>query len=191
MMQIILLSHGLFYITLFADIILILGVIFSVLVPAHRIWPPPSKSSWQYYLSWLFIITASVGVPIVGILDWESSGFTSFLRFIIGGAMIIIAGILSYWGIRTLSLHQSLGLEGKLVTTGPYQHTRNPQYLALIIFYFAVIIIASSYLALLTGILLIIMYAITPFSEEPWLLEQYGEEYEKYCSKVPRFLGVS
>ncbi|MFW9801217.1 MAG: methyltransferase family protein [Candidatus Thorarchaeota archaeon] len=179
----------LFYIVLISDIILLLGVAFSVGYPKYRIWPPPSKNSWQYWASWTFIIISSVGVPVIGLLDWESLGSIHWARIVVGGILILFFAYLTYWGIRTLSLHQSLGLEGKLVTKGPYKYTRNPQYLGLMLFYIAVILVTSSYLAFLTGGLLILMYAITPFSEEPWLEEIFGDEYLEYRKSVPRFIG--
>lgn len=180
----------LFYIVLISDIILLLGLGISIRFPRYRIWPPPSKSSWQYWASWIFITIASVGVPLVGIFDWDSLGPLHWIRFVIGGLLIPISAILVFWGLRTLSLHQSLGLEGELVTAGPYRYTRNPQYLALILFYISIILITSSYLTLLSGLLLILMYAITPLSEEPWLEDQFGDVYRKYCKNIPRFLGL-
>ncbi|MHA1933706.1 MAG: methyltransferase family protein [Candidatus Thorarchaeota archaeon] len=180
----------LFYTVLFSDIILLLGVAFSVGIPRYRIWPPPSKNSWQYWVSWIFITISSVGVPVIGLLDWESLGPIHWIRFAVGGLLMLGFVLLIYWGVRTLSLHQSLGLEGKLITTGPYKYTRNPQYLALILFYVSVILVTSSYLAFLTGSLLIMMYAITPLSEEPWLEDLFGVEYLDYRKRVPRFVGL-
>ncbi|MHA2080659.1 MAG: methyltransferase family protein [Candidatus Thorarchaeota archaeon] len=75
------------------------------------------------------------------------------------------------------------------IDTGPYQYTRNLQYLVLILFYISVILITSSYFALLSGTLLILMYAITPLSEEPWLVDQFGEVYRECCIRIPRFFG--
>jgi protein-S-isoprenylcysteine O-methyltransferase Ste14 len=28
-----------------------------------------------------------------------------------------------------------------------------------------------------------------PLAEEPWLRDQFGEHYERYCDRVPRFVG--
>jgi protein-S-isoprenylcysteine O-methyltransferase Ste14 len=179
----------LLYIVLLSNIILLLGVAFSVSFPKYRIWPPPSRNSWQYWASWTFIIISSVGVPVIGLLDWESLGPIHWAWFAVGGILILLFAYLIYWGIQTLSLHQSLGLEGKLITTGPYKYTRNPQYVGLILFYIAFILVTSSYLAFLTGSLLILMYAVTPLSEEPWLEELFGDEYLKYRKSVPRFVG--
>lgn len=182
---------ALYYVVLIADIVLLLGLALSILVPEHRIWPPPRKNSWQYRASWFFIVLASVGAPIVGILDWESLGPIYWIRIPIGIAVIVFAAILSLWAIRTLSMHQSLGLTGNLVSDGPYRHSRNPQYVALILFYLSFILITASYMELVSGALLSIMYALTPLSEEPWLKEQFGQEYEDYCRRVPRFIGLT
>ncbi|MHA1138089.1 MAG: hypothetical protein ACTSSE_16540 [Candidatus Thorarchaeota archaeon] len=100
----------LFYIVLISDIILFLGLGVSIHFPRYRIWPPSSRTSWQYWASWIFITLSSVGVPLVGIFDWESLGPLHWIRFVIGGLLIPISAFLVFWGLRTLRLHQSLGL---------------------------------------------------------------------------------
>ncbi|MHA2208040.1 MAG: hypothetical protein ACXABV_02620 [Candidatus Thorarchaeota archaeon] len=80
----------LFYIVLLSDIILLLGVAFSVGLPRYRIWPPPSKNSWQYWASWIFITISSVGVPVIGLLDWESLGPIHWARFVVAGILILL-----------------------------------------------------------------------------------------------------
>ncbi len=179
----------LYLIVLGSDIILLAGLGISILTPSHRIWPPPKRDSWQYWASWFFISVASIGVPLVGILDWDSMWLLHWTRFPVATGMVIISSVIIYKSIKTLSYHQSLGLEGTLVESGPYRYTRNPQYVGLILFYIATIIFTNSFLALITGSLLILVYAATPFSEEPWLLERYGEPYARYKQRVPRFWG--
>jgi hypothetical protein len=36
-------------VTLFAQAILFCFTAISWFAPAHRIWPPPSRNSWQFY----------------------------------------------------------------------------------------------------------------------------------------------
>jgi protein-S-isoprenylcysteine O-methyltransferase Ste14 len=31
---------------------------------------------------------------------------------------------------------------------------------------------------------------LLPLAEEPWLREAFGDEFERYCEEVPRFVGV-
>ena len=90
----------------------------------------------------------------------------------------------------TLSLSQSYGLKGELVTNGPYSFSRNPQYVGFVILYSGLILATDSYYALVTWLAFILLILLTPFSEEPWLKEQYGEEYLAYKERVPRFVGI-
>jgi protein-S-isoprenylcysteine O-methyltransferase Ste14 len=95
---------------------------------------------------------------------------------------------ISGWAIKTLSLHQSHGLKGKLVLTGPYKYTRNPQYIGIIFLIIGALFLFNSLLFLINGTLGIIIFLILPFAEEPWLEKQYGEKYNEYKKKVRRFL---
>jgi protein-S-isoprenylcysteine O-methyltransferase Ste14 len=180
----------LFAAVLAANSLLFLGVAISISFPKSRIWPPQRRNSWQFWISWVFSVIGMGGVPLVGIFDFETLSYVHWSHFLIGGFMILIGGSFSYWGTRTLSTHQSLGLKGKLVTTGPYKFTRNPQYVGFILLYAGVILATSSFMALVTGTLVAVVFVILPFSEEPWLQQQYGKPYEEYCKRVPRFIGL-
>lgn len=71
---------------------------------------------------------------------------------------------------------------------GPYQYTRNPQYLGLIIAIIGAILVYNSLFILIFGILGILIFLILPFAEEPWLKEQFGNYYEEYFKRVKRFI---
>ena len=131
-----------------------------------------------------------IGSPLVGILDFETLGHGHWIRFLIGGLAILLGGGIAMWGTETLSAHQSLGLKGKLATKAPYQYSRNSQYIGFILLYGGIILLTYSLMALVTAIMVIVVFAILPFSEEPWLRQQYGKAYEEYCRKVPRFIGL-
>lgn len=180
----------LFTIVLLANLLVLFGLFITLFFPKTRIWPPPGKRSWQFWSTWILGTIGMIGVPVVGILDSETLGYTHWSRFLIGGSLILFAVPFAIWAIRTLSVHQTSGLKGTLVTRGPYQYTRNPQYVADILLYIGVILITSSFMALMTGILVILWFALAPFSEEPWLQQQFGKQYEEYCNNVPRFIGL-
>lgn len=180
----------LFVIVLVADFLLLFGVVFSIVFPKRRIWPPPKKSSWQFRITWFFSTIGMVGSPLLGLIDFNSLWDLHWIYFLTGFLSIGIGSSIAIWGSTTLSWHQSLGLKGKVVTEGPYQYTRNPQYLGFISVYAGIILITSSFMVLVTGTIVIITFVILPFSEEPWLLEQYGKAYKAYCENVPRFIGL-
>ena len=46
----------------------------------------------------------------------------------------------------------------------------------------------NSFYALVIGFVGNIWFLLTPFVEEPWLREQFKEEYYDYYKKVPRFI---
>jgi len=181
---------ALFILILVADFMLIFGVTTSIFFPQHRIWPPPKKDSWQFWVSWIFSAIGMIGSPLVGILDFGTLGTGHWLYFLIGCLAILIGIGIALWGTTTLSTHQSLGLKGKFVTEGPYRYSRNPQYVGFILLYAGFILVTYSFIALVTCIIVATVFAILPFSEEPWLRQQYGETYVKYCKRVPRFISL-
>jgi protein-S-isoprenylcysteine O-methyltransferase Ste14 len=181
----------LFNVFFVVDFVLIFGVMFSVRFPKRRVWPPPQKGSWQFWASWIVATLGMLGTPILGALDFNSLGGWNWIYLLTGGLFITLGTIIVIWAITTLSEHQSLGLKGKIITGGPYQHSRNPQYLGFIILYSGIILTTFSFMALVTGTIIIAMFVLLPFSEEPWLLQEYGKAYENYCTKVPRFLSVN
>ncbi|HSV49388.1 MAG TPA: isoprenylcysteine carboxylmethyltransferase family protein [Candidatus Acidoferrales bacterium] len=173
-----------------ADILLLSVVAFSVLFPKSRIWPPPKKDTWQQWLSWALFTIVMFGVPLIGVLDFHSLGLDYFLQLLVGGLLFVLGLGIDLWGTKTLSAQQSMGNTGKIITTGPYRYTRNPQYVGFIILFIGIIFLTASSMALVTGVFAIFLFLIIPFSEEPWLKEQYGNPYIDYCKKVPRFIGI-
>jgi len=180
----------LFGVVLTAELLLILVVIVSILFPKSRVWPPPKKDPWQQWVSWALFAVSMFGVPLIGVLDFGSIGQGHWSRFLFGGLAILIGFGIDIWGTRTLTAQQSLGAKGRIITEGPYRFTRNPQYVGFILIYAGIVLAAYSTWALVTGAFLVFAFLILPFSEEPWLRQQYGEEYVEYCKMVPRFVGI-
>jgi protein-S-isoprenylcysteine O-methyltransferase Ste14 len=180
----------LFGVILTADILLLVVIAISVFFQKSRIWPPPKKDSWQQWVSWTLFTIVMFGVPLIGLLDFQSLGIGHWIRFLVGGILFMLGLGIDLWGTKTLSAQQSLGKKGEIITNGPYRYTRNPQYVGFITLYVGIIFLTASYFALITGLLAIFLFFIIPFSEEPWLREQYGKPYEEYCKRVPRFIGL-
>lgn len=179
-----------FQVTLVALLLLGVALLASILRPERRIWPPPGRHSWQYRAVWILIDTATLGILVVGVLDWNTFIFDHWLRLPIGAAVAFGGGGFALWGIRHLSWHASLGLEADLVRTGPYRWTRNPQYVGDIVMLVGWGIVFNSLEAWILCGLGIAWFAMAPLAEEPWLREQYGEPYERYRRQVPRFLRI-
>jgi protein-S-isoprenylcysteine O-methyltransferase Ste14 len=77
----------------------------------------------------------------------------------------------------------------RLVTSGPYQLSRNPMYLAVaaILLGWAVLY-ASSRLALYALLVMIACHLRVLLGEEPWAERTFGAEWESYRANVPRWL---
>ncbi len=174
--------------TLVAEAFLGGSLVVTLLSPRFRVWPPPKRTSWQYVFTWGLTLVSFAGILALGILDWDSFVLRHWLRFPIGIAIIASSLVLVMWAIRTLGLHASQGLEGRLVEQGPYRFTRNPQYVADIAMLAGFAILSNSILALFTSLLGMAWFVLAPYTEEPWLRERYGADYDVYMRKVPRFL---
>ena len=174
------------------DVVLLLslgsGAAWSVFSPTKRLWPPPNKGSWQHRITWIFFYLVFVSNAALLILDWNSWIYESNLRFILGIPLALLGGLLVAWGLTSLGVHNTSGLKGGFVSTGPYQFTRNPQYLGDMILFIGLSLIANSHYLWVTHLLTIIVFAIAPLAEETWLLEQYGDKYIEYKQGTSRFL---
>ena len=176
-------------VVLVADFSLLTAIAVSVFFPKHRIWPPPKKDSWEQFVSWALFSVVMFGVPLSGVFDLQSLGFIKWFHIAIGAAFFLLGLGIDLWGTRTLTAQQSLGKKGIVITEGPYRYTRNPQYVGFITLFIGIIFLTLSISALITGAFAILLFFLIPFSEEPWLREQYGKPYEDYCRVVPRFIG--
>ena len=177
-------------ITLVSQAILFSFTAISLLAPAHRMWPPPSRNSWQCHATWFLSWVSLSGVFLLALLAGNSLGLPAWLRVGMGVPLLGLAVLLIAWGFRELSLSRSLGLPGPFIRSGPYQLSRNPQYLGACIYLVALVVLSGSHLTLVGCLAIALWFLATPFVEEPWLAERYGAEYEAYRRAVPRFFGL-
>jgi protein-S-isoprenylcysteine O-methyltransferase Ste14 len=141
----------------------LIALVLTLCLKNVQVWPPPSKRSWQFWFTW---------ISVLGILDQGTLGLNHYPRFIIAGILILISVPIGLSAIHQLSFKQTLGLEGKFITTGIYRYTRNPQYVTHILLIAAVVLVANSALALQVGIPYALWFMLAPFSEETWLIKQ-------------------
>ena len=69
-----------------------------------------------------------------------------------------------------------------------YRYSRNPQYMADIGIVGGWMILSAATWAMVVGLAGIAVLITAPFSEEPWLKDQYGKAFEDYSNRVRRFL---
>ncbi|HEC39294.1 hypothetical protein LCGC14_1563570 [marine sediment metagenome] len=175
-------------ITIIANSAIIGGIIITIFKPKYRLWPPPSKNSWQFWMVWILSIFSYLGILVLSILDWDNFIYSHWSRYPIAIIFILVGLFIAIWGVKSLSVHSSLGLKGTLITQGIYKYSRNPQYLGDILLFMGIIILTNSSMTFITGFLGILWNVLTPFTEEPWLKKQFKESYYEYCKKVRRFI---
>ena len=182
------LTQTLFIVGIIIIFILLATVVWSVARPDHRVWPPPGRASWQYRLTWIGWCAAIAINACLLLLDWNSWILGGGLRFLLGIPLALLGGLLAFWAIVTIGWTNSTGVKDGFLPSGPYRFTRNPQYVGDAVLFLGMSVIANSQLLWITHALLTLWFIIAPLSEETWLKEQYGEEYERYRREVPRFL---
>lgn len=182
------LIRTLFAIDLVVLFLLLAAIVWSVVRPDRRIWPPPARRSWQFVMTWI-CYRAALGLnACLLVLDWNSWVFAGGLRWLLGTPLALLGGMLALWGLATIGRKNSWGTRDGLVDSGPYRFTRNPQTLGFNVLFLGLSIIANSQFLWVTHGLLALVLIVMPLSEEVWLKEQYGQEYERYRRETPRFL---
>jgi len=75
-----------------------------------------------------------------------------------------------------------------LVTDGLYAHTRNPMYIGNMLILVGVAIASNSWACLITAVpLFVLVYVCIVATEEEFLRREFGEAFDSYCQKVPRW----
>nr|WP_233340814.1 methyltransferase [Haloprofundus sp. MHR1] len=174
--------------TVAADVTLILGYIISAVHPDRRVWPI-GDSSWRWWFNWSALSVVFAGFPVLAALDRDSFIVTERWSKLAGSGIAALGMRFALSALFELGWMESSGREGELRTDGIYQYTRNPQSVGFITFIVGAIIAVNSRKLAVHGILTILVYTLFPFAEEPWLREQYGQEYEQYRERTPRFIG--
>ena len=82
----------------------------------------------------------------------------------------------------------SQGRPDTLVTTGPYAVTRNPMYLGHLVFLTGLTLVTRSPVALAATAALVPWFDERARADHARLLTFFGEDYEQYAARVPRWL---
>jgi protein-S-isoprenylcysteine O-methyltransferase Ste14 len=135
-------------------------------------------------------------LPLSLFADFASPGHAGVACLFSLGAMLGTAGIaISFAGYRALRRHRAEVEPWQpapvLVTDGVFAWTRNPCYLGwlLALFGLALLLMLDWLLILLVPTALLLNLAVVR-PEERHLLRKFGETYENYQRRVPRYLFI-
>ena len=165
-------------------------LLWSALFPSHRIWPPQHYSRFTAVVTWVGTLAIFGPALWLGLTGWGSLGLPDWLRFGPGLLAVLLGNAFVWPAAFRFGFDQTSGDTGQLMTTGLYRYSRHPQYVAdmLMLTGWAVLTASGSALPVITAG--IAALAAAPFAEEPWLRETYGAQYDAYCKRTPRFIGV-
>ena len=113
----------------------------------------------------------------------------------VAGGASLLAGLLLYLHTAFRFSEEGKGTPApvdeptELVTGGVYARVRNPMYIAVLLCIAGQALLYRSVLVSwwALGCLIGFHNRVVDY-EEPHLLEKHGEEYERYCDQVPRWL---
>jgi protein-S-isoprenylcysteine O-methyltransferase Ste14 len=145
--------------------------------------PPPAVGLLMAAIMWL-------GTWLVPALTFMVPG-RSFLALgaALSGAIIDVVGVVAFRRARTTVNPIKPDTSSSLVVSGIYTRTRNPMYLGLLLILLGWATYLSNAMAflLLPGFIWYInRFQIEP--EEKALASRFGELFESYASRVPRWL---
>ncbi|AHZ24608.1 isoprenylcysteine carboxylmethyltransferase family protein (plasmid) [Haloferax mediterranei ATCC 33500] len=181
------LSEVLLGIGLVAGVVNLGGVWASIL--GYTSYYPLGEKNLQFHAFWGLSHTLNLSLLGLGILQFGTLGLPTWV-FYLGIVLAIVGFVTVTISTFDLGVEQTQGLEGELRTDGLYQYSRNPQYVGYVLATVGYAFIAGSPFAIpLCGFYLAWWFSF-PLAEEPWLREQYGDEYEQYLDRVPRFVGL-
>ncbi len=154
------------------------------------------------YRNWLFIILyLLLFVPSPLLFSPTYFGSQYFLLPLITGLVITIIGQLIRGATIGLAYIIRGGKDGKvyaeeLVTTGIFNHCRNPLYIGNILMLLGVGVLSNSllYVFVIMPVFCFIYHAIV-LAEEQFLANKFGDAFSLYCVRIDRWLpslkGVS
>ena len=180
----------LFIIGLLANAFLLTMLLLGQVKENFQFWPSTKHNSWQYRSLWGTVRILVVCIGLISWFEWSSLDIPNWLRFYVALPISVIAAMLGTTAFLQLGWRNTHGEAAGFIETGLYKYSRNPQYVFYsIAFIFLGILVASSKVIVLL-VLVSFCYLSSPFPEERWLVEQYGEKYLAYKRRVPRYLGL-
>ena len=145
-------------------------VLFTIVVPGTVAVYIPMRLVGGYFrpqpglLTWVGVMCTVIGAAIYFRCAWE-------------------------FAVRGLGTPAPIAPTKYLVTTALHRYVRNPMYIGVAI---AIpgqaALFHSVHVAVYTGVMLLMAHLFVVFYEEPTLRRQFGDSYEDYRRRVPRWI---
>lgn len=167
---------------------LLIAIIWSIIYPEKRIWPPKIATAGLKLRVWAATIAIFTSAFILGVLDWNALEWPAPFRWGLGFPLIILGNLFVWRGVFEIGANATSGEIDQLKTNGLYAWSRNPQYVADIFILLGWFAFSASIWASPIVFLGILVLLLAPLAEESWLKNAYGESYSAYKKDVRRYL---
>nr|WP_072537617.1 isoprenylcysteine carboxylmethyltransferase family protein [Anaerococcus mediterraneensis] len=141
-----------------------------------------------YVISCLILTIAGICLHLKGYL-YRGELREGKIIFVMAGILLILSGIYLWVQAVLVQKINKKVKENKLITTGVYGLVRNPVYSAFTFIFTGILLLAGNYFLL---ILPIVFWAFLTIlmknTEEKWLKNEFGIEYETYLKEVNRVI---
>ncbi len=135
---------------------------------------PGDKIASMFSMIFMYgMMIFTIWVPLDFGTPWFYTGLSVF-------AITLICNVVTLHNYATTP-------ENEVIAKGMYRISRNPQYLLFSIMFFALILASMSLPLLLIWIIYNICTHFLILGEERYCREHYGESYQTYYQKVPRY----
>lgn len=129
-------------------------------------------------------------------LPWPILAWPAPVRWVAAGLFVVSGLSLSAWVIRTLHRAgtpvSTQRVTVKLVQSGPYRWTRNPDYIGQLFRSTGLALAIGSWWTLATSVgAMVVAHVHAVRREERYMKATFGDAYAAYCRKVPRWFGTS
>lgn len=183
------LAQGLFGVAVTVAAAIIVSLLVT-LTTRMRLWPPGNDAR-KAMLHWGLVGVFDVSILGVAVLQWNTWVLSRPSSLVVGVVLSVCGAAIFIRSSRVMSASETSGrVAGDLYTDGLYARSRNPQYFGMIVGLFGFAFLVNSLSVAVLCVLHVWWLLLLPFAEEPWLQAQFGEEYEQYCDRVPRFVGL-
>ena len=121
--------------------------------------------------------------------DWPVS-YINLPSRVLGLTSLSIGLVIMLVGIFRLGIRRSFGLQtGVLKESSYYQVSRNPQVFGCVLYVIGFVILWPSWFAVGWGLSLILILHVMVLTEEEHLRNSFGQDYDQYRRRMPRYLG--
>ena len=161
-----------------------------MLFPEQRRWPPQVYSFGAALPVWAATIMVAGPAIWLAVSGWGHTPLPGWVRYGLALPAFIVANFVVWSAVVRFGFDKTSGASGKLVTSGLYRYSRNPQYVADILMLLSWGLLSASHSVWSVIGIGIVTLLLAPFAEEKWLQEAHGEQFTDYSRRTPRFLGM-